>query len=128
VGLGRYGELAAVTTVPALIEKIKRTFCVKTVGIIGPQKGKVNRSAVGAGSCGTMLRSVIKNKCDFYLTGELKHHHALELQAANVTTVCLSHSVSERIILPRIAKRLQQQCKGIKAYTSRKDHDPFIWQ
>ena len=124
VGLGRYGDLTVPTTVPTLIEKIKKTFRVKNLGIIGPQKGRVKRAAVGAGSCGTMLRRVIQNNCDFYLTGELKHHHVLELQAAGVTTICLSHSVSERIILPRLPKQLQKQCKGIKAYTSRKDRDP----
>ncbi len=127
-GLGRFGDFAEPTTVPALIEKIKNVFKVKVVGIIGPQKGRVKRAAVGAGSCGSLLRSVINNQCNFYLTGELKHHHALELQAANVTTICLSHSVSERIILPHLAKCLQRQRKGIQVCLSRKDRDPFVWQ
>jgi len=127
-GIGRFGDLAKPVAIPALIEKIKKTFQVKVVGIIGPQKGRIKRAAVGAGSCGTLLRSVIANNCDFFLTGELKHHHALELQAAGITAVCLSHSVSERIILPRLAQRLQHQCKGIQVYLSRKDRDPFTWQ
>jgi dinuclear metal center YbgI/SA1388 family protein len=128
IGLGRCGDLPKPVTVAELIERIKKKLKVKTVGLIGPQRGKIKRAAVCAGSCGSILRNVIRAGCDFYLTGELKHHHALELQEAGVTTVCVSHSVSERIILPRVAKRLKSECHGVEVLISRKDRDPFTWQ
>lgn len=126
-GLGRFGDLDRPTTKRALIEKIKKTFKLDVVGIIGSTSGKVRRAAVCAGSCGSMLRNVIANQCDFYLTGELKHHFALELQEAGVTTVCLSHTNSERIVLPKIAQTLCKRCKSIECIISKKDKDPFRW-
>jgi len=126
-GLGRFGKLKKPTRIPELIEKIKKTLKVKTVGLIGPKQGTVKSAAVCAGSCGSILRQVIANKCEFYLTGELKHHQAMELQAAGVTCVCVSHTNSERIILPRIAKIVRKKCPGLNVHVSRKDHDPFTW-
>jgi dinuclear metal center YbgI/SA1388 family protein len=126
-GLGRFGELPKPVAVPALVEKIKKSLKVKTVGLIGPQRRKVKRAAVGAGSCGTLLRDVIRRKCDFYLTGELKYHHALELQEAGVTTMCVGHSHSERIMLAKVAGKLKKDCPGVEVKISRKDHDPINW-
>jgi putative NIF3 family GTP cyclohydrolase 1 type 2 len=126
-GLGRCGNLRKSTTVSELVDKIKKALKVQTVGIIGPRRKRIKRGAVGAGSCGTLLRQVIQQGCDFYLTGELKHHHALELQRAGVITVCVGHSNSERIILPKIAKKLRRNCPGVQVAQSRKDRDPFAW-
>ena len=126
-GLGRFGPLKKPIAAATLIEKIKKDLKAKIVGLVGPQRRTVRTAAVAAGSCGTLLRNVIRHKCDFYLTGELKHHHALELQEASVTTVCLGHSISERFILPRIAQKLRPQCPNVKITTSRNDRDPFTW-
>lgn len=126
-GLGRFGELGKPVGVTTLVEKIKRILKVKTAGLIGPQRRPVKRAAVGAGSCGSLLREVIRRDCDFYLTGELKHHHALELQEAGVTTMCVGHSNSERIILTDVAGKLKKECPGVVVKISRKDQDPIIW-
>jgi len=126
-GLGRFGELDKPIAVTALVEKIKKSLKVKTAGLIGPRRRQVKRAAVGAGSCGPILRDVIRRNCDFYLTGELKHHHALELQEAGVTTMCVGHANSERIILTDVAGTLRKECSGVTVKISRKDQDPIIW-
>ena len=127
LGLGRFGRLAVPTNSTTLISKTKKALKVTTAGLIGPKRRNVERAAVAAGSCGTILRQVIAHNCDFYLTGELKHHHALELQQAGVTTLCVSHSNSERVILPRLAQQLRQAHKSLQVTVSKKDRDPFTW-
>ena len=127
LGIGRFGDLAEPTTVDALLESIKKKLKTNVVGLIGSRRRRVKRAAVGAGSCGSILRQVITHGCDFYLTGELKHHHALELQEAGVTTACVSHSVSERVILPRLARTLSRDLPTLDITVSRKDRDPFTW-
>jgi len=127
MGLGRYGEIQQPTGVSKLVQTIKKSLKVKTVGMIGPQRRRVKRAAVCAGSCGSTFREVIAHGCDFYLTGELRHHDALELQHADVTTVCVGHSVSERPILARIAKQLRRTHQNLPVCVSRKDRDPFTW-
>ena len=127
LGLGRFGELDQPVAVQPLLQKIKKTLKTNAVGLIGPQRRQIKRAAVSAGSCGSVLRRVIHHQCDFYLTGELKHHHALELSEAGVTTACVSHAVSERVILPRLARKLRREFPAVDFTVSGKDRDPFTW-
>ena len=127
-GLGRLGNLPKGSTIDALINKIKKNLKLNIVGVIGPQKGKVTKAAVCAGSCGSVLNKVIAAQCDFYLTGELKHHFALALQEAGVTTICVSHTNSERMILPKLVKKLKPLCNKVTFIVSNKDRDPFTFR
>jgi len=127
-GLGRIGKLAKPMQLNRIIERIKKHTGAKTVGIVGDEKRLVRKAAVCAGSCGKIINSVIAEGCDLYLTGELKHHHALAAQEAGLTCICLSHTVSERFILKKLARQLQKQIKQITIKISKKDADPFKWK
>jgi dinuclear metal center YbgI/SA1388 family protein len=128
LGLGRIGRLAKPTPLSQIIMKIKRQTGAKAVGIVGRDKRIVRKAAVCAGSCGKIINQVIAQKADLYVTGELKHHQALAAQEANMTCLCLSHSVSERFILKKLAKQLQKKLKDVKITVSKKDADPFVWK
>ena len=96
--------------------------------LIGKEKRLVKTAAVCAGSCGKIINLVIAAKADLYLTGELKHHQALAAQEAGLTCICLSHTVSERFILKKLAKQLKKQLNSLTIKVSTKDADPFIWK
>ena len=127
-GLGRIGKLQKPMQLNRIVERIKKYTEAKAVGIIGNQKRLIRTAAVCAGSCGKIINSVIAAKPDLYLTGELKHHYALAAQQANLTCICLSHTVSERFILKKLAKQLQKQISQITVKISKKDADPFKWK
>lgn len=127
-GLGRIGKLAKPTQLNKIIQRIKKNTGAKAIGIVGNEKRLVKTAAVCAGSCGKIINSVIAERCDLYLTGELKHHQAIAAQEAGLTCICLSHSVSERFILSKFAKQLQKKIKQIKIRISKKDADPFKWK
>ena len=127
-GLGRIGKLQKPMQLNRIIERIKKHTEAKAVGIVGNQKRLIKTAAVCAGSCGKIINSVIAAKADLYLTGELKHHHALAAQQANLTCICISHTVSERFILKKFAKQLQKQIKQVTIRISKKDADPFKWK
>ncbi len=127
-GLGRIGNLKTPTPLEEIIERIKKRTGAKAVGIIGKEKRLIKKAAVCAGSCGKIINSVIAEKADLYVTGELKHHQGLAAQEAGLTCVCLSHTVSERFILKKFARQLQQQLKSVTIKVSRKDADPFNWK
>jgi len=127
LGLGRIGELARPLRVAQISKKIKEVTGAKAVGLVGNENRLVKRAAVCAGSCGKIVNQVIAAKADLYLTGELKHHQALAAQEAGLTCICLSHTVSERFILRKVAKQLQKQVKGAKIRISKKDAEPFKW-
>ena len=129
-GLGRIGKLDKPLRMKQIIQRIKKYTGAKAIGIIGdpPRAGLVKTAAVCAGSCGKIINLVITAKADLYLTGELKHHYALAAQEAGLTCICLSHSVSERFILKKFAKQLQEQAKQVTIKISKKDTDPLVWK
>jgi dinuclear metal center YbgI/SA1388 family protein len=126
-GLGRIGLLEKPMQLSAILKRIKSATGAKVTGIVGNKNRKVKKAAVCAGSCGKLIMIVCAEKCDLYLTGEIKHHQALAAQEAGVTVVCLSHTISERFILKKVAKKLQKGLKDVKIIISKKDKDPFEW-
>jgi putative NIF3 family GTP cyclohydrolase 1 type 2 len=127
-GLGRIGKLDKPVHVSKIVERVKKHTGAQAVGIVGDEKRLVKTAAVCAGSCGKIINSVIAEKADLYVTGELKHHQALTAQEAGLTCICLSHSVSERFILKKLAKLLQERLKNATIRVSKKDADPFTWK
>jgi dinuclear metal center YbgI/SA1388 family protein len=127
-GLGRIGRLAQPLFIRQIINRVKKATGAKAIGLVGNEKRLVKTAAVCAGSCGKIINSVIAAKADLYLTGELKHHYALAAQQANLTCICLSHSISERFILKKFAKQLQEQLNNVTIKISKKDADPFTWK
>jgi dinuclear metal center YbgI/SA1388 family protein len=127
-GLGRIGRLQRPMQLNKILERIKKHTSAKTFGIIGNQNKLIKIAAVCAGSCGKIINAVIAAKADLYVTGELKHHHAIAAQEAGLTCICLSHTISERFILKKFAKQLQKQLGQISIKISKKDADPFKWK
>ncbi len=127
-GLGRIGKLAKPAQLTEIIQKIKKATGAKAFGFIGKEKRLIKTAAVCAGSCGKIINSVIAQDVDLYLTGEIKHHQALAAKEAGLSCICLSHTVSERFVLKKLAKQLQNQLKGLNINISRKDTDPFNWK
>ena len=127
-GLGRVGKLAKAEPLSAILARIKKGTGAAVAGIVGKEKRTVKSAAVCAGSCGKIINTVIERRCDLYITGELKHHHALAAAEAGLTCVCLSHTVSERFILKKLTKNLQKRLKSVKIKISRQDKDPFNWK
>lgn len=127
-GLGRIGPLARPAKVARLIEQVKKHTGAKAVGLVGDPNRLIRTAAVCAGTCGRILNTVIADKADLYLTGELKHHEALAAQEAGLTCICLSHTVSERFMLKKLARQLKARVKPVAVRISRKDADPFTWK
>ncbi|HPS55945.1 MAG TPA: Nif3-like dinuclear metal center hexameric protein [Sedimentisphaerales bacterium] len=127
-GLGRIGKLGKPTQLTEIIKRIKKATGAKAFGFVGNEKRLVKTAAVCAGSCGKIINSVIAQNVDLYLTGEIKHHQALAAKEAGVSCICLSHTVSERFVLKKLAKELQNQLKGLNINISKKDTDPFNWK
>ena len=128
IGLGRIGDLAKPMKLAEIIKRIKKYTGAKAFGIVSDEKKIVKKAAVCAGSCGKIINLVIADKCDLYLTGELKHHQALAAKEAGLTCICLSHTVSERFILKKFANQLKKQLNGVTIKISKKDADPFTWK
>ncbi len=127
-GLGRIGKLETPAQLSDIIQKLKKHTKAKMVGIVGKENRKVKTAAVCAGACGKIITKVLAADIDLYVTGELKHHYALDAKENNLTCICLTHSVSERFILKKFAKQLKKLTNQVKIRISKKDKDPFNWK
>ncbi|AQQ70877.1 metal-binding protein [Limihaloglobus sulfuriphilus] len=127
-GIGRIGRLKKALTLNGILDRLKAATGCKSAGIIGRKTGKFSRAAVCAGSCGSVIREVVKNDSQIYITGELKHHDALYAQESGLSCICLGHSVSERFMLSKLKSILSGSLEGVNFHISRKDKDPFTWK
>lgn len=105
-GIGRIGTLPSVAR-HDFMAQLKTLTQLPFLLIAGSIAGNVERIAICVGSGNDLLREAIKQKADIYITGELSHHHALLAVSHGLTTVCLLHSSSERLTLPKLQKRIQ---------------------
>jgi dinuclear metal center YbgI/SA1388 family protein len=123
-GQGRIGTLPA-TPRGELFDRIKQQLDIQRLLIAGPTTGAINRAAVGAGSCGPMLDDAAENGAELFLTGEVRHHDAVRAADAGMTVVCTLHSNSERAVLKRVKKRLEDTPGMPSIQISTRDKDPF---
>jgi dinuclear metal center YbgI/SA1388 family protein len=124
-GLGRIGSMPA-TNRGEIFDRIKRELGIDHLLIAGPTEGSVTRAAACAGSCGNLLDDAIKAGAELYLTGEIRHHDAVKAAARGMTVVCTLHSNSERAVLKRIKKRMQETAGMPPIWISERDRDPFM--
>jgi dinuclear metal center YbgI/SA1388 family protein len=125
VGIGRVGKVPGDATADMLINRIKRELEIDHVLVAGDVTRLVKRAAVCAGACGNLLDDAIAQRCDLYLTGEMRHHDALKAIKAGMVVVCTLHSNSERATLKRLRDDLGRRLPGLECRLSQQDRDPF---
>jgi dinuclear metal center YbgI/SA1388 family protein len=123
-GMGRIGSLPP-TARAEVFARIKRELEIDHLLIAGPAEGTITRAAVCAGSCGDLLDDALKSGAELYLTGEIRHHDAVKAAANGMTVVCTLHSNSERAVLKRVKKRMEEMAGMPPIGIAEMDRDPF---
>ena len=127
VGHGRVGNLRAPMEMPHLIDHIKSILNLTHLLISDNRFGPIQRIAICAGAGGELLNDAIAAKADLYLTGELRHHDALNASQAGMRVICMLHSNSERGSLTRLMARLRELLpQAPPMLLSEVDRDPFV--
>jgi dinuclear metal center YbgI/SA1388 family protein len=125
LGIGRVGTFSEPVERDVLIARVKRELHLDHVLVAGPDGDAVSRVALCAGAGDSLIEDVLREKAEVYVTGELRHHDALRLAKAGVTSICLLHSNSERHSLGRLAERLREELPKLTTVLSKRDRDPF---
>ncbi len=126
LGIGRIGNFPAAVERERVIQRLKTGLGLGHLLVAGPESGQVTCAAVCAGACGDLLDEAIKQKVEFYVTGEMRHHDAIKAAATGMTVVCTLHSNSERVTLTRLKERLERMLPGLPMHLSQTDRDPFV--
>jgi dinuclear metal center YbgI/SA1388 family protein len=112
-GLGRIIELEDEIEFKCLINKIKSVFNVDILKYAADRRlsRKVSKIAVCPGSGMSLLKDVVAQKCDVFITGDVKYHEAQSALAANVFVIDLGHFHSEYIFTEMMKEYFQDFSK-----------------
>ena len=90
-----------------LIKHIKKTFGVKVLKVTNPNRKTYNSIAFCSGAGAEFIPELEKRKIDVFVTGDVKHHNALN--ADRMTIIDLSHQESEKFAVEIFEKILQNE-------------------
>ncbi|MCH7871390.1 MAG: Nif3-like dinuclear metal center hexameric protein [Planctomycetes bacterium] len=122
IGSGRIGRLRKPQRGTALLKKLSERVDLRQAQSVGNLKRLFSSVTAAAGSFG--VRD-FDDPDSLVLTGEFKHHDALDLLRRGITALALDHYASERPALASVRKRLSRRLNGVKLTISRSDRSPF---
>ena len=124
VGMGRVGELAASTQAVGVLE-----LCRDRLGahprLIGERRADVKRIAVCGGAGASLIPDAVRGGADIFITGDVKHHQALDARASGLQVIDAGHHATERPFVARLADRLRQLEPSADILVSETRTDPF---
>jgi dinuclear metal center YbgI/SA1388 family protein len=128
-GMGRAVELEATATLDELVRRIKLALNLSWVRLAAAERhqgGQPLRSvALCAGAGGAVFERA--TGFDLILSGELRHHDVLALNAAGTSVVLCDHTNTERGYLPRFAQRLTKASEqALEVLVSEVDREALV--
>jgi dinuclear metal center YbgI/SA1388 family protein len=121
-GMGRVGVLASPVPGRRLIDRLRRRFDLSRASVVGNLDRNFTSVTAAAGSFG--VRS-FRDTESLVVTGEFKHHDALDLLRRGVCAVHLGHFASEKPALDALARRMQAALPDVTISVSRADRCPL---
>jgi dinuclear metal center YbgI/SA1388 family protein len=128
-GMGRGVELDTPAPLDELVRRVKTELGLSWVRLAAAERHHrgepVRRIAVCAGSGGELFERA--PGFDLYLTGELRHHDLLALNAAGSSAILCDHSNTERGYLPHYARRISDASgHGLEVLLAEADREPLV--
>ncbi|MGB9793156.1 MAG: YqfO family protein, partial [Thermacetogeniaceae bacterium] len=128
-GFGRVGKLPQPMTLGSFAERVKESLGQKAVRVVGQLERMVSRVAVCGGSGAALLHQAIRSKADVYVTGDVRHHDALNALAQGIALIDAGHHGTERVIVSVIADYLKDKANeegcALHVEVSEVNTDPF---
>jgi putative NIF3 family GTP cyclohydrolase 1 type 2 len=107
-GIGRVGDLTESADLESLALKVKRSFGVETLRVVGDPGLPVKRVAVCTGSGASLVRDFLASTADVFISGDLRYHDARDAEAARRGLIDVGHFSSEHIIIGALTERLRE--------------------
>lgn len=128
-GAGRYAELNGDATIAHLLELSRQHFSSVALSWVAgngrSQASPITKVAAACGVGSSLVAAALEVSCDVFITGELRYHELLALQAAATTVLLLGHFASERKGMERLNQRLSDELPQITASLSQRDICPL---
>jgi dinuclear metal center YbgI/SA1388 family protein len=129
-GLGRSGRLPDPMPLRAFADQIRDALGLQVVRLVGDPERLVSVVALCGGGGMSLLKRAIEAGADVYVTGDVKHHDALNALGQGIAIVDAGHHATEKIIVPAIAEYLTKKAamagEQLQILISRINTDPFL--
>jgi dinuclear metal center YbgI/SA1388 family protein len=127
VGQGRMGSLKKSITLGALARRLESKTGASCVQLVGNRTAKVRRAFICAGAAGRLPLEADEpcGRGDVVITGEIRHHDALQYERAGAAAIALGHWASERPVLMPLSRTLKKHLPRVSFVISRADCDPL---
>jgi putative NIF3 family GTP cyclohydrolase 1 type 2 len=122
VGGGRVGVLREPARGTDLVARLGRRVDLSAALVVGDLKRGFHSVTAAAGAFGVRA---FRDPDSLVLTGEFKHHDALELQRHGITALHLGHYASERPALDWLKKWLHKSLPGFRLDIAAADRAPL---
>lgn len=107
VGLGRFGELENEMEEEDFLQLVKEKFDLKVIRHSSFNNKKIKRVGVLGGSGASGIKAAMSNKCDAYLTGDVKYHDFF--QSESKMLICdIGHFESEQLVTTQLFEILSE--------------------
>jgi dinuclear metal center YbgI/SA1388 family protein len=128
-GLGRVGRLSADGTLGDVASRLKATFQLPVVKVVGNPDLRVDTVAVCSGSGSSLLPDAIAAGAQVYVSGDIGYHTARDAQHAGVGIIDIGHFGSEHpavaVLASAIRDAFHQENIQASVMTVETEKDPF---
>lgn len=124
LGLGRLGRLPEPTTAAGLAERCRERLG-SDVRTAGDPDRQVRAVALCGGAGASLITGAIRAGADAYITGDVKHHQALDAAEAGLSLIDAGHHGTERPFVPVLARCLADAGPPGEVLVSDRSTDPF---
>lgn len=101
--------------------KIDKSF----VSFAGDTKKRMNKVGICTGSGADFIEAAFKEKCDLFITGDVKYHAAQTARELGINVLDIGHYGSEKIFTENIALYLRENT-DVCVIMSERDLNPFV--
>ena len=112
-GFFRCGFLPEAMTASAFAEELSRRLAT-TVRLMGPEEAKIRKVGLCSGGGSDEWTTAAEAGCDAFLSGEIKHHHALAMADRGMVAFECGHFATEEPGMEVLAVALQKALPAIE--------------
>ena len=122
VGIGRFGNLASAMSLFELAKEVKKQFHLDDVRVVGDLTKEIKKVAISTGSGEDFIENAIQMGADVLITGDIRHHKALDAIERNLSIIDAGHYGTERFMVEWLCAHLEVNNVTVMAA---KEHSPF---
>ncbi|MEO6907401.1 MAG: Nif3-like dinuclear metal center hexameric protein, partial [Abditibacteriaceae bacterium] len=123
-GAARMGELAEPLLLDDLAKQVERQLQPPGIRIVRGHDKPISTIACIPGSGASFLQDAVNAGCDCLVTGDLKHHDALQAQALGISIIDVTHDATEGAAVGMMQNALREM-PGIAVRIYDKTTNPF---